>query len=187
MKRYILTGGIACGKSTVAKTLKEQGIKVIDADVISHTIFDLHKDHIKEMFGTDLDGTELRGFIANEIFSNPKKRFELEFFMHPLIRKEMNNIEASMQGDNYILDIPLYYEKTQKDVNDVVIVISTDYETQLDRLMKRNNLSLDDANKRILTQIPNSIKESRADYVIKNDGTINDLVASTLCMIEFYF
>lgn len=188
MSRYILTGGIACGKSTVVETLIKYGIKIIDADIISKAIFNENTKKIKKLFNTTLDGNDLRKFIATEIFTDTKQRIKLEMFMHPLIREEIKRLEKKMKKtDIYILDIPLYYEKSQKLSDDIVLLVTTTYDTQLDRLINRDKLTLEEANKRILSQIPNGIKEKKANYIIRNDGSLEELVDSVKVMINFYF
>ena len=186
--RYILTGGIASGKSTTLNMMKEYGIEVIDADVISHKVFAENEDAIREVFELTTSGDILRKEVSDLIFSKPKKRFQLEALLHPIIKSEISKQEKELQDKVYVIDIPLYFEKrSDKQDGDFVITLDTNYETQVVRLMKRNNFTKDQADKRILSQIPNAVKVKKADYVLYNSGTIDELKSAVKIMLDKVF
>ena len=175
MGRIILTGGISSGKSTVSKTLEKNGIVIIDADVLSFNIFQRNISIIQKMFNTSLRGPELRKFVGTVIFSNPLMKLKLEAFMHPKIRNLIKQRERKYKDIPHVIDMPLYFETKHFLDDDYVILLSIPYDKQLKRLMKRNNLTEDEANKRILSQLPTAIKEQKSDYIIKNSGTLKTL------------
>lgn len=188
MKRYILTGGISSGKSTVVEMLKQHDIEVIDADKISFKIFHDNEDKIREIFETDLIDQELRKYVSKEVFSHPKMRFKLESFMLPLIKEEMKSQELKLNGKLYVLDIPLYFEKRQNvNESDFIILLNIPYKTQVERLMKRDNIDKVAADKKIMSQLPNSVKVKKSDYVIDNNSTLEDLKINVDKMIKEVF
>ncbi|QFF99674.1 dephospho-CoA kinase [Psychrobacillus glaciei] len=178
-----LTGSIASGKSTVSKMLKELGYPIIDADLVARIVVEKGTETletIKDIFGEVViskDGTLNREKLGNIIFSSPHDRKQLNDIMHPAIREEMLRQKDVLLQDGYdtiVMDIPLLFEsKLQSYVNKILVVTVTE-ETQLVRLMARNNYSLEDAKARIQSQLPLSIKEKGADAVIYNNGTLED-------------
>lgn len=187
MRRIILTGGISSGKSTVVEMLKEDGIKVVDGDKISFTVFNENIDNIKEIFETDLNGDELRKYVSNEVFSKPKKRLALEALLHPIIRERIEEEHQSLASEKHILDLPLYFERSPKQPDDYVVLVAVPYKTQLERLMKRNNFTKEEADKRILSQMPTAVKAKRSDLVIDNSGDLEKLKKQTLSLIAEVF
>jgi len=186
-KRYILTGGIASGKSTVSNLLKLHNIEIIDADKISKNVFSRNIKKIQEIFDTTLTGNKLRAFIADIIFTNPKDKLRFEQFIHPKIRNIIAKKEKALQVKNilYVVDIPLYFETKQFKEDDFVILVKVSYEIQLTRLIKRNGLTKEEANKRILSQLPTAIKEKHAKYIIDNSKTIEELSKQVKNLITY--
>ena len=187
MSRIILTGGISSGKSTVSKTLERHGITIIDADVLSFNIFRRNTRTIKSMFETNLKSTELRKYVGSVIFSNPLMKLKLEAFMHPKIRNLIKQRERKYKNVPHVIDMPLYFETKHFLDDDYVILLSIPYDKQLKRLIKRNNLTEDEANKRILSQLPTAIKEQKSDYIIRNSGTLKTLEKKVEKLIEEVF
>ncbi|MEE6449554.1 dephospho-CoA kinase [Gottfriedia acidiceleris] len=182
-KIFGLTGSIASGKSTVSNFFKELNVPIVDADVIAKEVVEIGQPAYKkivEAFGSEilLDSGEInRPFLGSIIFNNKEKRLQLNEIVHPEVRREMKE-----QADRYIkqgeplviLDIPLLYEGNSIELVEKVIVVSVSEENQLKRLMKRNGLSKEDALLRIASQIPVKEKAARADYVINNNGDLED-------------
>ena len=187
MGRIILTGGIASGKSTIVETLRENGISIIDSDVISKQVFNANIPKIHKMFDTILEGSELRAFVGSIIFSQPRMKLKLEAFMHPKIREVIQTEEISLKDKPHIIDMPLYFESKNFLKEDYVILVSIPYDIQLQRLMERNGFTEKEANKRILAQLPTSIKENKSDYIIRNEGTIKELHTKIEEMIKEVF
>ncbi|MEI4789166.1 dephospho-CoA kinase [Bacillus sp. FJAT-53060] len=172
-----LTGGIASGKSTVSQVIKEQGIRVVDADVIAKEAVSKGTpalQHIFQTFGEDVllpNGELNRQQLGAIIFSDEEKRKQLNAIVHPEVRKEMlkRRDEGINQQETFIvLDIPLLFESQLENLVDRIIVVYTTPELQLSRLMKRNDLSEEEALNRIRAQQPLEEKCKKADRVIVN-------------------
>lgn len=174
--RVAITGSIACGKSTVTSYLLEKKYKVIDADKIAHDILDeeevkivLKKEFSDKIFTSDKVDRKKLGSI---VFSDKEELKKLDSVMHPIIRKKIEEEYAKITDDIVFLDIALLYEVGFTDLVDRVIVVHTDYYTQLERLMARNNFSKEEADRRITSQMFSAEKIKLADYVINNSGSI---------------
>ncbi|PEW45690.1 dephospho-CoA kinase [Bacillus thuringiensis] len=176
-----LTGGIASGKSTVSEMFRELSIPVIDADVIAREVVEQGKpayNKIVEVFGAEVlqqDGELDRPRLGSVVFYNEEKRLQLNKIVHPAVREEMNRkkemyIKEGMQA--VVLDIPLLFESKLTSLVDRILVVAVKPHTQLERLMKRNNFSEEEATARIQSQMPLEEKVKNADEVINNDGTI---------------
>lgn len=158
-----LTGGIATGKSTVASLMALNGMRVIDADTISHQILDMNHDWVSETFGAEYvnNGKVDRASLGAMIFSNSEKKKILEDYLHPKIRDEIQMQSMKQDGFEfpYLIDIPLFFENGAYDIKDSVVVY-TPSDVQLDRFMKRNKYSQDESLKRIASQMPIDEKKS---------------------------
>lgn len=180
MKIIGLTGGIASGKSTISKRLKEKGYIVIDADIAARKVVEIGTpalQDIKDYFGNVVlhdDGTLNRRKLGEIVFSDELKRKKLNELTHPRIREWMQSQldHATKKGANILfMDIPLLYESETFHFSDKVIVVYIDEETQIQRLMERDKLSKELALQRIHTQLSMEEKKNRADYIIDNRGT----------------
>lgn len=178
-----LTGGIASGKSTVSNMLKEMNITVIDADVEARLAVEKGEPAYQKIlaeFGHDIvlpSGEIDRQQLGSIIFHNAEKRQLLNGIVHPEVRKRMNNqVEAAREhGEEVIvLDIPLLFESKLTYMVEKTILVYVDRDVQLKRLMERNQLSLEDAEARIKSQMPLSEKVALADAVINNNGSITE-------------
>jgi len=182
-----LTGGIATGKSTVASLMKLHGIAVIDADAIAHELLDIHHEKIAEMFGDQFvrKGRVLRENLGKVIFSDEEKKAQLEAFIHPLIRLEIEKRAKEFDSREfpYLIDIPLFFENGAYDIKDSV-VIYTPPAVQLERYMKRNNLSEEEAMVRINSQMSIDEKKSRATWVIDNSFKLKHLQAEVEAFVH---
>ncbi len=182
-----LTGGIATGKSTVASLMKLHGIAVIDADEIAHELLDAHHLEISRMFGEEYvrNGKVLRTELGKIIFTDEAKKRELEAFIHPLIREEIERRAAVYDSREfpYLIDIPLFFENGAYDIKDSV-VIYTPPEVQLERYMKRNGLSEEEAKIRINSQMSIDEKKARATWVIDNSTNLKHLQAECEAFVD---
>jgi dephospho-CoA kinase len=176
-----LTGGIASGKSTVAKMLLELGIPVIDADQIAREAVEIGEEaywQIVEKFGEEIlqdDKTIDRAKLGAIVFNDEEKRKVLNSIVHPAVRKKM--LEQKEQyiksgAKTVVLDIPLLFESKLTYLVDKVMVVFVDEHTQLERLMERNGFSKEEAEVRIRAQMPLREKITKADAVIDNNGSI---------------
>ncbi|XP_070566456.1 dephospho-CoA kinase domain-containing protein-like [Ptychodera flava] len=177
-----LTGGIASGKSTVANFFRELGCPILDADVIAREVVEPNKPAWKKIvkhFGNEIlleNGQLNRPMLGQIVFSNPAQRKVLNSITHPEIQKSMmwQIFLYFIKGHQFvILDIPLLYEGSKlKKVLKEVIVVSCDEETQLNRLMQRNDFSEEEAMNRIQSQMPLTQKCQLANHIIDNTGTV---------------
>ncbi|HDG4288374.1 TPA: dephospho-CoA kinase [Staphylococcus aureus] len=173
-----LTGGIASGKSTVSELLSVFGFKVVDADKAAREAVKKGSKglaQVREVFGDeaiDENGEMNRRYMGDLVFNHPEKRLELNAIIHPIVRDimEEEKQEYLKQGYNIIMDIPLLFENELENTVDEVWVVYTSESIQMDRLMQRNNLSLEDAKARVYSQISIDKKSRMADHVIDNLG-----------------
>uniref|UniRef100_A0A8C4Q444 Dephospho-CoA kinase domain-containing protein n=1 Tax=Eptatretus burgeri TaxID=7764 RepID=A0A8C4Q444_EPTBU len=176
-----LTGGIASGKTAVATMFRNLGCVIVDADNIARQV--VHRGQpalrkIVQCFGHEVlaeDGELDRSKLGQIVFSNPKKRRELEAITHPAVRREMAKLILGflLRGYRYvILDVPLLFENEKlKSIVKHSIVVYCDPETQLQRLMRRDCFSAKEAECRLAAQIPLEEKRMFADHVIENSGS----------------
>jgi dephospho-CoA kinase len=177
-----LTGGIASGKSTVSEMLSKKGYTVIDADLAARKVVEVGQPAylaIVEEFGRSIlhkeDDTINRAKLGDIVFHNEEMRKKLNGIVHPAVRGLMlsEKDQAIESGKNtIIMDIPLLYESDLTWMVDRTIVVYVDEETQLSRLMKRNQFTEQEASSRIASQFPLEDKIGLADAVINNNGTI---------------
>ncbi|HDF0644036.1 TPA: dephospho-CoA kinase [Staphylococcus aureus] len=173
-----LTGGITSGKSTVSELLSVFGFKVVDADKAAREAVKKGSKglaQVREVFGDeaiDENGEMNRRYMGDLVFNHPEKRLELNAIIHPIVRDimEEEKQEYLKQGYNVIMDIPLLFENELENTVDEVWVVYTSESIQMDRLMQRNNLSLEDAKARVYSQISIDKKSRMADHVIDNLG-----------------
>ena len=178
-----LTGGIGSGKSAAAKILKELGLKVIDLDQITHELMmpsELGYIEIKKEFGEkyiDTKGAIDRKLLREEIFSSFDLKKRIESILHPIIFEECNKQLNILKHEKYIvLVIPLLFEtKNYISLIDESLLIDCDLETQIERVIKRDNVSKALANRIIKNQMNRQEKQLLADKIILNDGNINYL------------
>lgn len=173
-----LTGGIATGKSTVASLLALNGMRVIDADSISHEILDASKQWVKETFGSQyVNNSKVdRTKLGTLVFSDAQAKKTLEEYLHPKIREEIK--KRSEKQDTfkfpYLIDIPLFFEKSGYDIKDSVVVY-TPADIQLERFMKRNGYTKEESLKRIASQMPIDEKKQKATWIIDNSKNLKHL------------
>ncbi len=178
-----LTGGIGSGKSAAAEILKELGLKVIDLDLITHELMrpgELGYIEIKKEFGEkyiDTKGALDRKLLREEIFSSFDLKKRIESILHPIIFEECNKQLNLLKYEKYIvLVIPLLFEtKNYISLIDESLLIDCDLKTQIERVIKRDNVSKALANRIIKNQMNRQEKQLLADKVILNDGNINYL------------
>jgi dephospho-CoA kinase len=178
-----LTGGIASGKSTVARMLQDMDIPIIDADVEARKVVGKGEKaylRIIETFGSEIltsTGDIDRVKLGSIVFHDEDKRHQLNAIVHPAVRESMNAEKAkyvNLGNSVVVLDIPLLFESKLTHMVDKTILVYVDAEVQLNRLMSRNQLIESEAMARIKSQMPLIEKIKLADAVIDNNGTIND-------------
>ena len=186
-----LTGGIGTGKSTVSQILREKKFPVIDLDIVSHEVIKIPKviEKIVENFGKEV--LENSGNFENEnnairisreklgkiIFENKEKRLLLNSIMHPEILHTMREQISKYKKNNKIIfvEIQLLFEVQWEKEFDYILLISAKKSTQIRRILERDKRSENDALNIINSQLPLDEKKKRSDFVIENDGNIEEL------------
>jgi len=176
-----LTGGVACGKSSVARLFQDCGAVLIDADVLARMVVERGKPALKDIariFGKkplQPDGTLNRPALAKIVFGSPAKLKKLNAIVHPRVAREQTKLTRSIEAQEpqsvAIYDAPVLIEAGAHKRMDKIIVVSADEKTQVKRLHNRNHLSRAEALRRIKIQMPLAKKITLADYVI--DGTLS--------------
>ncbi len=184
MKLIGLTGGIASGKSTVAKILKRLGAAIVDADALAREVVepghDAWKD-IVEAFGAEVlqpDQTLDRQKLRATIFNNPAARKKLEAIIHPRVRalaEERIHQHAAAGYEIVVYEVPLLFEGNLHEWLRPVVLVACDLDIQKRRLQERDGLSVETSQKHIDAQMSLAEKRRLADYVIENDGSFEDL------------
>ena len=162
MQRIALTGGIACGKSLLARCLNDLGVETIDADDIVH----------------ELMPEDERRRIADEVFRDPAKRKALEARIHPVVRARLAAF-AAQPADNPKIRmeiIPLLFECHWEADYDIILCVSSPRSLQVERMTSRRGYTEEQAESRLAAQLPVEEKAARSDYVIENDGSAENLM-----------
>ena len=183
-----LTGGIASGKSTVSRILKDLGAIIIDADETAHSVVEPNKPAWRDIissFGQEIlhpDMTINRERLGEIVFLDPEQLDLLNHITHPRIMESLKDdfqrIKSSSPEAIVVLEVPLLYETFMERMCDEVWVVWVDRETQIKRLMGRNNYSEEEAIRRIESQISLDEKARRANVVIDNRGTVEETISS---------
>ena len=178
MIKVAITGNIASGKSQVEKEIRNLGYLVFDADKIAHSCLINNKDIIVDTFGSKiLVGGEIsREKLGNIVFNDKDKLEKLNSIIHPEVIKEINTLFEHYKEERYLfVSIPLLFEAKMENMFDKIIFVYANDTIRLERLMKRNNLSKVDALKRINSQQSQTDKMTKSDFIIKNEGSLEDL------------
>lgn len=179
-----LTGGIASGKSSVSRLLAEWGVPVIDADAIARRIVTPGQpawQQIVSVFGEQIlqpDGTINRRLLGDIIFDDTEKRRKLEEITHPAIWDQITVEVKQAEAAGHrvvVLDIPLLLETDWHDRVDEIWVVYADRQTQLQRLTLRDQLTQQQAESRINSQLSLEEKKQHADIVIDNSGSFDSM------------
>ena len=187
-----LTGGISSGKSTVAKFFAAKGVPVIDADDVARQLTRPDQPALQKIvdtFGTDIllpDKQLNRTSLGKIIFSDTSKRKALEEILHPLIRAEMKSQIESLKTPYCIAMIPLLLETAPNPLINRILVVDTSKDIQISRTMSRDNLSRQEAENILNTQIDRQRRISLADDLIENNANVEQLTAQVDKLHEFY-
>ena len=194
-----LTGGISTGKSTVTNIIIEDGFKVIDADKIAREVVEIGKpayEDIVRVFGEEILDKNLnidRKKLGSIIFSNKEYRMKLNAIVHPRVFQTMREKlkDYSIENAVVFLDIPLLIEEMDiingYGINfDEIWVVYTKEKIQIERLMDRDNISYQDAYKKIKSQMPIEQKTEYANRIIDNNNGLNELVVQVKKLLNFF-
>ena len=177
-----LTGGIASGKTAVSDQLAGTGILVIDTDVVAREVVKpgtVGLSEIIRVFGEDIlqsNGALDRRALGLRVFNSPAARNQLEAITHPLIRDQVRaDIDAARGRDVIVLVVPLLIESGLFEDADEVLVIDVPESTQRERLILRDDINVDQADKIMAAQTSRNARLGHADFVIENSGTRDQL------------
>ena len=187
-----ITGGIASGKSTVTNFLRKQGFQVLDADAVVHQLqkpggrlFEALVQH----FGQEiiLENGELnRPLLARLIFSNPQEQEWSKRIQGEIIREELATLRDQLAPTEeiFFMDIPLLFEQAYSAWFDETWLVYVDRNIQVERLMKRNHLSQNEAKSRLAAQWPLEEKKDLASHVLDNNGNQDHLLTQVRILLE---
>ncbi len=185
MHVFGLTGGIATGKSTVAARWQQRGLPVIDADKLARTVVARGSQGLAEvvkLFGMGVlctDGSLDRAAVAARVFTDESLRRSLEAITHPRIRAQLQEQLRKLETQGVTIacyEAPLLIEVGAQEDYRPLVVVSTTAHLQLTRAQQRDSVDVSALQARIAAQLPLSEKESIADYVIHNDGSLQSLL-----------
>jgi len=183
MRVFGLTGNIGSGKSTVAGMLREAGIPVLDADRISRQVTapgGRAYDAVVQAFGRGVvrdDGSIDRKRLGEIVFSDPRRRSQLEGITHPAILEAMKEALAGIEREGHraaVVEATLIHETGRKGLFEAVISVTCDRETAISRLAVRGGLSRFEAEARLRAQMDAVRKADASDYLIENSGTLDE-------------
>ena len=187
-----ITGGIASGKSTVTNFLRKQGFQVVDADAVVHQLQKpggrLFEALVKH-FGPEiiLENGELnRHLLASLIFSNPEEREWSRITQGEIIREELATLrdQLALTEEIFFMDIPLLFEQDYVSWFDDTWLVYVDRDVQVERLMKRDQLSKDEAKSRLAAQWPLEKKKDLASHILDNNGNQDQLLTQVRILLE---
>ena len=180
-----LTGGIGSGKSTVTGMFKDEGAYIIDFDILARIVVEPGKpawEKIVNYFGPHVlssDGSIDRSALGKVIFYEEKSRKALEGFVHPMILKERDTLVEEIRDKNpsavVIIDFPLLFELGMNKDFDKTILVYVPRDVQIKRVMQRDELSMEDVEKRLHAQMPIDEKRNLSDYIINAERAFGDM------------
>ena len=187
-----ITGGIASGKSTVTNFLRKQGFQVVDADAVVHQLqkpggrlFQILVEHFGEKVLLE-DGELDRPLLASLIFSNSDEREWSKQTQGQIIREELMVLrdKLAQTEDLFFMDIPLLFEQDYASWFDETWLVYVRRDTQLDRLMKRDYLTIEDAQARLASQWPLEEKKRLASHILDNNGSREQLLSQVISLLQ---
>lgn len=186
-----LTGNIGCGKSSLSNIFKDNNIDVIDADIISRHIFE-DKSLLQVVFNTfgdsikNNDGTLNRKTLGSIVFNDDKQLKKLNSLTHPRIKEKIKeDINKLSSKDIVVIDGALLIEGKFLDLVDKLIVITCEKGQQISRIINRDRCSIDEAIKKINSQMKQEDKIKYADYIIDNSSSITELQSEANKLINY--
>ena len=187
-----ITGGISSGKSTVTNFLRQKGFEVVDADAVVHKLqksggrlYQILVEHFGEKVLLE-DGELNRPLLASFIFSNDEEREWSKQTQGQIIREELGSLrdKFAQTEDIFFMDIPLLFEQDYASWFDETWLVYVRRDTQLDRLMNRDQLSKESAETRLASQWPLEEKKKFATYILDNNGSREQLLSQVVTLLE---
>ncbi len=178
-----LTGGIGAGKSTVADMFSKLGAVVVRSDELARQVIEPNTPGFQKVlsrFGNQIlqeNGSIDRQKLAQIVFNDSKALKDLEEIIHPLVRNKTNElIDSQTQETIVVNEVPLLLEKNMENLFDFLVVVVSSEKNRINRLLKRG-ISEEEAMKRMRLQVNDELRKSSADFLISNDGSIDQLEA----------
>lgn len=184
-----LTGGIGSGKSTLSDFFKELGFKIIDADIVAREVVkkdSLGLKQIVAVFGQEVlafDQTLDRKKLGALVFNDSEKLTQLNEIVHPLVKKTMLEklaLEKEQGAKVVVLEVPLLFETGYEKYCDAVVNVYVNKELQVKRIMERDHLSENEANKRIESQLAAEKRKEKATFTVDSSGTVEQTRAQVI-------
>jgi len=181
---YGLTGGIGSGKSAVADLLEQYGVPVVSADELARVVVARGSEGLHEVvqaFGAEVldeHGELDRRKMASIVFQDPAQRQRLEAILHPRIRERYEQVLDALEkagNDVAVYEVPLLFEKNLQGDMKAVILVTADEATRIARVCARDDVTETEVRARMAAQLPEDVKRRRADYVLVNEGSYDEL------------
>jgi len=188
-----LTGNVASGKSTVASLWRAAGVPVISADELAREVTapdSVGLAEVRHAFGDEFiepDGSLDRRALGRLVFRDPSARARLEALLHPLIEDRRRSWMDDRRREGAplaVAEIPLLFEVGLDEAHDVSVLVTAPEDQRLERMVRARGLAGDEARRIMDAQMDPALKVERADYVIENDGTLHDLEARALELLQ---
>ena len=194
IRKIALTGGIATGKSYVSNRLRDAGVLIVDADVLAREVVAPGTpglNAVRQRFGPDSvrrDGTMDRIRVGQIIFKDKRARQDLEAIIHPAVQRAIDKYFAALPKRTpfAVADIPLLFEAGLEGQFASVIVVACPRAMQLQRVMERNDLTREDAERRLAAQWSIDRKIDKATFVIRTDGTFDETNAQVDALVASF-
>lgn len=193
MRKIIgITGGIASGKSTVTSFLRQKGFEVVDADALVHQLqksggrlYQILVEHFGEKILLE-NGELNRPLLASLIFSNSEEQEWSKETQGQIIREELGSLrdKLAQTEDLFFMDIPLLFEQNYASWFDETWLVYVSRDTQLDRLMKRDYLTIEDAQARLASQWLLEEKKRLASHILDNNGSREQLLSQVASLLQ---
>lgn len=177
MIKYAIVGNIASGKTTMGKELEKHNFVVVDSDLIAHKILTDNPIVATAFKDYDIfeDGKLSRNKLGKLVFNNKDLKTKLENLIHPLIKQKIEKAFKTYKDEKAVFVlVPLLFEVGWQQMFDKIIFVYTEDNIRLERLIKRNGYSKEYAQKRLNSQLPQETKIKKSDYVIENNGTVEE-------------
>lgn len=191
--RIGITGGMGAGKTTVTRLFEEAGLLSIDADMVSRDVLEEYPevhDYIRANYGEEYflpNGDLDRRKFGRRVFPDPDALVRYEAVIMPFIiyeiKERFNYIEEATEDEFAVLDAPLLFQVRAHDVFDVSITVEMDEELEIERVMERDGLDREEVVARLSRQMTRAQREELADYIITNNGTVEELKEKALAVL----